>query len=251
MITDPLFYAAAIPAVIISGLSKGGFGGGVGLMAVPLMALTIPPLQAAGIMLPILLVMDVVAVLSYRGSYDRKVLRLLVPAGLAGIAIGWLAAAWISESAVRLIVGVVALLFTLDYWFRSGRAALPARPSPMKGRFWATVSGFTSFVSHAGGPPFQMYVLPLRLEPRIFAGTAVMFFAIVNAAKVVPYFFLGQFSTANLTTSAVLMPLAVAAAMTGVWLVKVVSKELFYRVTYTAIFMVSLKLIWDGVTGLI
>ncbi len=165
LITDPLFYAAAIPAVILVGLSKGEFGGGASLLGVPLIALVVSPLQAAGIMLPILLVMDAVALASYRGACDRRSLVILLPAGLLGILVGWLTAAWVTESMVRLIVGVVALLFTLDYWFRSGRSPDPAGHSPAKGGFWGAVAGFTSFVSHAGGPPFQMYMLPLRLDP--------------------------------------------------------------------------------------
>lgn len=250
MMTDPFFFAVAIPAVIIVGLSKGGFGGGVGLLGVPLVSLAVPPLQAAGIMLPVLLVMDAVAVASYRGSFHRATLKLLVPAGLTGIIVGWLAASLVSEAFVRLLVGLVALAFTLDYWFRAS-AAMPARPSTLKGSFWGMVSGFTSFVSHAGGPPFQMYVLPLRLDQRLFSGTAVMFFAIVNLAKVGPYFFLGQLGADNLWTSAMLLPLAIGAALFGVWLVKVLPREIFYRITYGAIFVVSLKLIWDGVTGLL
>lgn len=250
MMTDPFFFAVAIPAVIIVGLSKGGFGGGVGLLGVPLVSLAVPPLQAAGIMLPVLLVMDAVAVASYRGCFHRATLKLLVPAGLAGIIVGWLAASVVSEAFVRLLVGLVALAFTLDYWFRAS-ATMPARPSALKGSFLGMVSGFTSFVSHAGGPPFQMYVLPLRLDQRLFSGTAVMFFAIVNLAKVGPYFFLGQLGAENLWTSAMLLPLAIGAALFGVWLVKVLPREIFYRITYSAIFVVSLKLIWDGVTGLL
>lgn len=249
MITDPLFYVVAVPAVIIVGLSKGGFGGGVALLGVPLMALAVPPLQAAGIMLPILMVMDVVALASYRGTFDRRAMGILLPAGLIGIAIGWLTAAWVTESAVRLIVGVVALLFTLDYWFRSGRAPAPAEHNAAKGGFWGALAGFTSFVSHAGGPPFQMYMLPLRLDPWLFAGTAVLFFAIVNAVKVLPYIALGHLSLGNLATSLMLMPLAAIAAFAGTRLVRIIPRNLFYRITYAAVFVVSLKLIWDGVTG--
>ncbi len=251
MITDPFFYAVAIPAVVIVGLSKGGLGGGVALLGVPLMALAVPPLQAAGIMLPILMVMDAVALASFRGSFDRRSLGILLPAGLVGIAIGWLTAAWVTEEAVRLIVGIVALLFTLDHWFRSGRQPAPADHNPPKGMFWGALSGFTSFVSHAGGPPFQMYMLPRRLDPKLFAGTAVAFFAAVNAVKVVPYLALGHLAPTNLATSLVLAPLAALAAFAGTRLVRIIPREAFYRITYAAVFVVSLKLIWDGATGLI
>lgn len=250
MITDPLFFAAAIPAVVVVGLSKGGFGGGVALLGVPLMALVVPPLQAAGIMLPILMVMDAVALTAYRGAFDRRSLWVLLPAGVLGIALGWLTAGWVSEAAVRLIVGMVALAFCLDHWLHGAAGARkPAPHNRIKGTFWGALAGFTSFVSHAGGPPFQMYMLPLRLAPWTFAGTAVTFFAAVNAVKVVPYLLLGQLSGGNLATSAVLMPLAAVAAATGAWLVRVLPAALFYRITYAAVFVVSLKLIWDGVRG--
>lgn len=212
------------------------------------MSLAINPIQAAGIMLPILIVMDIVALSSYRGAGDRSALKILIPAGIVGIAIGGLTANWVSEAAVRLIVGAVALAFALNYWLVRGEQPA-ARQSVLKGGFWGAVAGFTSFVSHAGGPPFQMYMLPLKRDPWIFAGTGVLFFAVVNAVKVVPYAWLGQFSAENLWTSAALLPLAPLATLAGVRLVKIVSKTVFYRITYGAVFLVSLKLIWDGVTG--
>lgn len=249
MISDPGFYLCAVPAVILVGLSKGGFGSGLGVLGVPLLALAIPPVQAAAIMLPILLVMDAVGLYAWRAVYDAKTLAILLPAAIVGIAAGWFLAARVSEPQVRLIVGTVALLFALDYWLR-GRRRLDPRPhNRAKGWFWGAVSGFTSFISHAGGPPYQMYALPLRLDPRLFAGTAAIFFASVNAVKVVPYLALGQFSPANLATSLVLMPLAPLATLAGVRLVRRISPDIFYRFTYATIFLVALKLIWDGLQG--
>jgi uncharacterized membrane protein YfcA len=162
----------------------------------------------------------------------------LNPLGLAPLAV------------VAGIVGLVALGFTLDYWigWRAGR--MPG-PDVKKGAFWGAVAGFTSFVSHAGGPPLHMYLLPQKLDPRLFAGTSVIFFAIVNWIKVIPYAALGQLGSINLMTSLVLAPIAPVAIFTGAWLVKVVRAETFYRLTYFFIFAVSLKLIWDGVSAMI
>lgn len=249
MITDPWFYAFAVPAVILVGMAKGGFGGAIALLGVPLMSLVISPVQAAGILLPILVAMDIVSLIAYRRRYHLASLKVLIPPALVGIGIGWLTAAVVTEAHVRLIVGIVALAFTLDYWFRSARRP-PANTSPVKGAFWGTVAGFTSFVSHAGGPPLQMYLLPLRLDPRLFVGTSVVFFAVVNAAKIIPYYALDQLRLGNLETSAVLLPLAPLATLTGVWLVTVVDPKLFYRVTYTAVFIVSFKLTYDGLEGI-
>ena len=244
LISDPSFYAVAIPAVIVVGLSKGGFGG-IGTISTPMIALVVSPVQAAAILLPILVVMDATALAAYRRSYDVPTLRILVPSSILGIGFGWLVAAYIDADAVRIIIGVIALAFTLDYWFGT-RPDQPAEQHVAKGLLWGSLSGFTSFVSHAGSPPYQMYTLPLKLDHRVFAGTTVVFFAIVNAVKLVPYFFLGQFSTENLATSAMLMPLAPVSTYVGVWLVKRISKVLFYRIIYVFLFVLSLKLLWDG-----
>ena len=166
------------------------------------------------------------------------------------MAIGWATAAYVSEAHVRLIVGIVALLFTIDYW-AGWRAPGETGPKPVQGGFWGTVAGFTSFVSHAGGPPVQMYLLPQRMEPRLFAGTCVLFFFVINWIKVIPYAALGQLGVTNLATSLVLAPLAPAAIFTGAWLVRVVKADTFYRLAYLFIFIVSLKLIWDGASAIL
>lgn len=251
MIEDPIFYFAAVPAVVLAGLSKGGFGGGIALLGVPIMALVISPVQAAAIMLPILILMDMIALVAWRGVYDRRSLGILIPAAIVGIGVGWATAAIVTAVHVRLIVGVVALAFWLDYMLGGAKSLKPRNHNAPKGWVWGAVSGFTSFVSHAGGPPFQMYMLPLRLEPRLLAGTAIVYFAFVNAFKVVPYLLLGQFSPANLMTSAVLLPIAPLATLAGVRLVRIVPQALFYRVTYSVVLVVAAKLIWDGLNGLL
>ncbi|PLX35886.1 MAG: hypothetical protein C0606_17490 [Hyphomicrobiales bacterium] len=251
MIPDPTFFAVAVPAVFLVGLSKGGFGGSIALLAVPLMALVVPPLKAAGILLPILVAMDIVGLIAYRRTYDTRVLKVMIPSAIVGIGIAWMAAAYITDAHVRLIVGTVGVLFTLDYVRGGGLKRPPAGHNPKKGTVWGIVAGITSFVSHAGGPPYQMYTLPLRLEPVLFAGTATVFFAAVNAVKLVPYFALGQFSTENLGLSLMLLPLAPVAVLSGVWLVRRVPAGPFYRITYAAVFIVSLKLIWDGMQGVV
>lgn len=251
MITDPLFYLVAVPGVLLTGMSKGGFGGALGMLAVPLMALVIPPVQAAAIMLPILIAMDVVGLIAWRGIFDGRAIRIILPAAMVGIAVGWATAAWVTEAHVRLIVGVVAIVFTVDYALGGAKRLSPKPHNRLKGSVWGAVAGFTSFVSHAGGPPYQMYMLPLRLDPKVFAGTAIICFSVINAAKVVPYFLLGQFSTANLATSAVLLPLAPLATLLGVFLVRRFRTDAFYRVIYAALFLIGLKLTWDGAVGIL
>ena len=253
LLADPLFYAAAIPSVILVGLSKGGFGGAAGFVGVPLMALAMQPVQAAAILLPILCLMDVAAVWSWWGVYDRKTLMDMLPGSLLGIGLGWLTAAMVTEEAIRLIVGTVAMIFVLRWIylrFRHG-STHAAPPNRLAAAFWGSVSGFTSFVAHVGGPPFQVYTLPLRLDPKILSGTTALFFAATNAIKLLPYFALGQFDSTNLTASLVLMPLAPLATLAGAWLVRRMRPELFYPFTYATVALAGGKLLWDGVLGLL
>ncbi|SKA34976.1 sulfite exporter TauE/SafE family protein [Consotaella salsifontis] len=250
MITDPNFYLWAIPAVFLVGLGKGGFGGSLGMIGVPLMALAISPVTAAGILLPILVIMDWVGLAAWRKTFRASILRTMLPAALVGVAIGYLTAAVVSESGVRLAIGIVSVWFAAEWFLVIRHRAGERDESTPRGLFWGAVSGFASFVSHAGGPPFQVYVLPLRLSPPLFAGTAAIFFTVVNAVKLVPYFLLGQFSPENLMTSAVLLPLAPIATLVGVWLVKRIEPSRFYVVTYALLVPIGLKLIYDAFVGL-
>jgi len=251
MIHDPAFYAAAVAAVALVGLSKGGFGGAFALFGVPIMSLAISPVQAAAIMLPILIVMDLVALWSWRGYRDLDTLRLMLPSALLGIGVGWLLAAIVTSAHVRLVVGLLALAFALNHYFGRREIAEPRPQEPVRGAFWGFSAGFTSFVAHAGGPPFQVYALPLRLDSRVYVGTSTIFFAVLNAVKLVPYFALGQFTSENLSTSAVLLPFAAATTLVGVFIIRRVPADLFYRLSYALLVPVSLKLIWDGATALL
>lgn len=249
MITDPWFYTVAIPAVLLVGLSKGGFLGGIAVIGVPLLTLAISPIQAAAIMLPILIAMDIIGVWAYRNSFDKTSIKILLPAAAVGIGIGYLTAAYVSEAHVRLLIGIISLVFALDYWFR--KTPPPAEHNPLKGGFWGSLTGFTSFVSHAGSPPYQMYMLPLQLPPRLYAGTGAILFAGINLIKVPPYFFLGQFTAQNMLTMMVLLPLVPIAMLVSIWLVRRVPQEPFYRIAYGCVAIVALKLIWDGATILL
>lgn len=252
MLNDPLVLTVCVAAVVLVGLSKGGLGGSVGLVGVPLMALVMSPIQAAAILLPIMIVMDLVSLWTWRGFHDRRTLAIMMPGALAGIGIGWLTASLVTPDMVRLILGAVVVSFVGRWAFQGlfGDAARVAPHNAIAGRFWGTISGFTSFVAHAGGPPFQIYALPLRLDPKVFTGTSVIFFAITNAVKLVPYFALGQFGTQNLSTSLALLPLAPLATLAGAWIVKRMRPEIFYPFTYVTVLLVALKLLWDSAAAL-
>ncbi len=247
---DLAFFAAMVPAVILMGLSKGGFAG-LGLLALPLMALVVSPVTAAAIMLPLLISQDVVTVWSYRREFDRRNLATLAPGAFLGVLAGYLLAAKVSDAAVGLAVGVISIGFALRNLLGGGkRAGAATHASWGAGGFWGLVCGFTSMIAHAGGPPFQIYVMPQKLKPAIFVGTGAIFFAAMNLVKVIPYLALGQFSPQNLGASAALLPVAVAATFAGVWLVRRVPAERFYRLIYWLLLLVGTKLVFDGVRGL-
>ena len=249
MISDPFFYVAAVIGVVFLGLAKGGFSG-VGLVATPLIALTIPPVQAAAIVLPVLLVQDAITVWVYRRDWDAWNLKVLLPGAVVGVGVGWALAAYVSESYVRLALGLIACAFVLNVWF-GAEEKVARRPSVASGTILGALSGFTSMISHAGAPPFQMHVLPQRLDRIVFAATSAYFFAAVNAIKVLPFFLLGQFSSENLATSAALVPLAILTNVFGIWVVRVTPTEWFYRVTYFLVFLISLELIRGGAVGIL
>lgn len=250
MITDPWFYAAAVPAVLIVGLSKGGFAGGLGILGVPLMALTVSPLQAAGIMLPILCAMDLIGIWAYRRSFDRTNLLILLPGAAFGIFLGWLTADYADEAFVLILVGGIAVAFALDHWIGRRESQSPRPRNRTKGSLWGAVGGFTSFVAHAGGPPFQVYMLPQKLDKRLYVGTSVFFFWLVNLMKLPPYAALGQLKFGNLETALVLLPLAPIGMLLGFRLLHIIPEKPFYRIAYVLVFLVGCKLLWDGVNAL-
>lgn len=243
-----LFYLLAVPAVVLLGLSKGGFAG-MGALSLPIVALAISPVRAAAILLPILIVQDLVSVWAFRRDWDAGVLAWTLPGAVAGIGLGYLFAARVSPAAVLGLVGAISVLFgTYRLWAeRRGRSALAAQAPGWVGALLGLASGFTSQIAHAGQPPFQLYVLPRRLPRDVLVGTTAIFFAAVNWIKVPAYWALGQFSSENLTTAALLLPVAIASTFAGVWLVRQVSPARFYTAIYVLMVLVGMTLIRDAV----
>jgi uncharacterized membrane protein YfcA len=251
VITDPLFYAAAIPAVTLLGLAKGGFSG-LGMLSLPLMALVVSPVQAAAITLPILMVQDVVSVWAYRYTWDRRNVVTLVVGATSGILTGYLLAAQVSDAAIKLAVGLISIAFALRRLVleRGGREPKPTPADVPRGMFWGWVTGFTSMIAHAGGPPFQIYVMPQRLPRDVFVGTGAVVFALINWIKVPPYLALGQMTAENMATAGALFPVAIASTWAGVVLVRRFSGQLFYTAVYILLIFVGAKLVYDGASAL-
>ena len=249
IITDPLFYAFAIPAVIFLGLSKGGFSG-VATAATPLLALYLPPLEAAALLLPIVICQDAISVYVYWREWSARNLKVLMPGAAVGIALGWVFASRVSDDAIRILIGLVALAFLANLWLRTKHAA-PKKSSVPGGLFWGAVSGFTSFASQGGGPPYQVYTLPQQMPKMVFVGTTTIFFAAVNLMKIGPYIVLAQFSARNFSTSLALLPMAVLANFAGIWMVKNVATVHFYRITNILLLILGVVLCWQGANHLL
>jgi hypothetical protein len=245
IITDPAFYAVAVPAVLLVGISKSGFGAGFGALGVPLMALAVPVPQAAAIMLPLLLIMDAIGLRALWRERDAPLLRLLLPAGLTGTVIGTLLFGLLSAKAVAAIVGAITLAFLAVRTVFPPKADAP-KPSPAAGFFFGAVSGFTSFVAHAGSPPIGFYMLPLKLSPLRFTATLAVFFAVINVSKLVPYAALGLIDWTNMATAAVLAPVAPLGVLIGVRVVRHIPPTLFYRLFSIGMLLTGLKLLYDG-----
>lgn len=245
LITDPYFYAVAVPAVLLLGISKSGFGAGFGSLAVPMMALAISVPQAAAVLMPLLLLMDLLGIAAFRKDFDFPLLKFLVPFGLVGTVVGALLFRVLDAQTVAALVGAFTLLFLAQ------RLLFPPRPNsapPPKwlGALLTITSGFTSFVAHAGGPPISAYVIPLRLSPVKFTATLAFFFFVINLSKWIPYAWLGLLDWRNMATSLVLLPLAPVGVWVGVRMARTISPLWFYRILYGGMFLTGVKLLWDG-----
>lgn len=246
LITDPYFYAVTIPAVLLLGVSKSGFGAGFGSLAVPLMALAVTVPEAAAILMPVLLLMDILGMAAFRKDFDLKLLKFLIPYGLVGIVIGALLFKALDARTVAGIVGVFTLLFLAQRLLFPPKAD-SAPPPRWLGAILTATSGFTSFIAHAGGPPISAYVIPLRLSPVKFTATMAFFFFVINLSKWIPYAWLGLLDTRNMATSLLLLPIAPIGVWVGVKLARRIDPVLFYRLLYGGMFLTGIKLVWDAV----
>lgn len=248
--TDPLFYGVAILAVLVTGISKSGLGG-VALLAVPLLSLVISPLEAAAITLPLLLMMDFMGVFAWRGKADWSHLKVVLPGSLIGVVIGTATAQWVDGDDVKLVVGLISVLFCLYQWFGPWFNKSTQKPSDTKPR-WFTGSlagmgaGYTSYIAHAGSVPYHIYIIPKGLDKAVFAATGTWFFTLVNMMKMPAYYVAGMMDWAVILQALVLAPFVPIGVYAGLWLNKRINPDLFYKVIYGTVFIIGLKLIWDS-----
>ncbi|TAX57241.1 sulfite exporter TauE/SafE family protein [Rhizobium leguminosarum] len=248
---DLSFYYAAVPAVLLVGLAKGGMGDALSLIGLPFLALVVSPVEAAAILLPILVFMDMISLVIWRKHGDWATLKIMLPGAIFGIALGWATSALVPGNMLRIVIGAVTILFCLRYFWNSfgpgaSKVIPPRGQRPVAASLWGAFSGYGSFVAHAGGAPFQIYALPLKFQPREYTGTSVRFFAILNAIKLIPYFALGQLDTQNLATSATLLPFAPLATIAGAWCVRRMKPQIFYPFVYAMALIAAFLIVREG-----
>lgn len=240
-------WALAVIAAGAVGLAKGGLAM-IGLISVPLLSLVMSPVQAAGLMLPVYVVSDLGGLIAFRRHFSTRVLATALPGAIAGIGIGWATAHLVPVKGVTLIVGAIGLVFALNALIRPTLAGRARQPSLRRGSLWGILAGYTSFVSHAGAPLWQVYVQPLRLPTMVYAGTTTWFFAVTNWIKLLPYALLGQLNLPVLKTAAVLTPVSLAGVWLGLRLVRIIPQRLFYQLITWGLLAVSLRLVWQALS---
>ncbi|MDQ2066167.1 sulfite exporter TauE/SafE family protein [Xinfangfangia sp. CPCC 101601] len=244
------FWLAAVIAASLVGAGKGGVPI-VGMLGVPVLSLVIPPGVAAGLLLPVYIISDMFGLWAYRRDYNGRVLAIVLPGAVLGIAFGWATASLVPEPAVRVIVGGIGVSFALNLLLRKGVVAQARAAKVGPGLFWGAMTGFTSFVSHAGAPPWQVYTLPLGMTRIVFAGTSTIAFAVINLVKLPPYIALGLVNFSSLKLALLLAIPASIAVFLGMRLVKILPERLFFQLVTWALLAISIRLIWDGARALL
>ncbi|BFM48618.1 sulfite exporter TauE/SafE family protein [Marinomonas sp. THO17] len=237
-------------AVFITGISKGGFSGAFGIIAVPLISLQASPVYAAAIMLPILCLMDIFTVQKFWQKWNKQELINCIPAAIAGVILGGLTASWFSADWLKLLVGIIAVGFSINSWPRHKSTSTKRPLSKFVGKCWCVLSGFTSFIAHAGGPPLSVYLLRANLDKTQYVASAAVIFTAINYVKLIPYSMLGQLNTSNILVSLCFAPLAYLGVQLGAWLHYRISTGLFFKCMYSFLFLTGWKLIWDGTIAL-
>lgn len=242
------FFALAVPAVVIAGMSKGGFGAGAAFVATPLLAIAIEPVVAVGLMLPLLMLMDVAGLRAYWGKWNWGCVRHLMAGAVPGVAIGWLTFRHVSADGLRLLVGAIAVSFALYQIAQLRGLIRPAKAfaSGAWGWFWGAVAGFASFVSHAGGPPAAMYLLGNRLSKTEYQACTVIALWWINLLKFPGYAMLGLFTAKTLAAVAILAPVGLLGVHLGVRLHRVIPDWLYFSLAYSLLILAGLKLILDA-----
>jgi uncharacterized membrane protein YfcA len=250
LLTDWPFMAVSVIGVCLLGLSKGGFLG-LGVMALPLMSLFVPPLQAAAIILPTAIAQDFLTLWVYRRDWSAWNIKIMLPSMLAGMSVAWLMAASLSAADIRLAVGLIAALFVVRYWLSRRFERYTPKPSIATGIVFGAIGGVTTMLANAGGPAWQIHLLPQKIEKLPYIGTISILFAASNIVKVPGFLTLGFLTRDNLIVGLSLVPIAIVSNFAGIWMVRRVSTEMFFRIAYILMFVIAVELIRGSVVELV
>ena len=242
---DLTFFLLASFGVIVFGISKGGFPGPIAMLAVPVMSFVMSPIKAAAILLPLLIIMDIIAIFIYWKKWRLNILKIIIPASIIGIIIGSFTFQFTSENQIRIIVGTISILFVVISFIQKSNFLL--KPTKIKGSFWSATAGYTSFLIHAGGPPINFYLLPLKLDKLSYLGTMTLSFCVINLVKLIPYYSLDLLIVSNIKISFILLPLAIISVFFGYIIQKKIPEKLFYNIIYIVLLISGFKLIFDGI----
>jgi len=242
---DLYIYLLAAFGVAVFGIGKGGFIGPISMLGVPVMSFGMNPIQAAGILLPLLVLMDIMAMYIYWKKWRLDLLKIIIPSAIIGIFVGTITFQFTSENQIRLIVGIVSISFVIISFIQKKNIAL--KPTKIKGLFWSGTAGYTSFLIHAGAPPMNFYLLPLKLDKTSYIATSTFAYFIINSVKLIPYYYLDLFSPTNIKISILLIPIAIISVLIGYYLQKKISEKLFYNLIYLLLFFSGIKLIFDSI----
>ena len=249
LIADPLFFPVALLAVTLLGLSKGGFIG-LGVMAIPLMSLFVPPLQAAAIILPTALAQDALTLWIYRRHWSGWNLKIMLPSMIVGMFVAWLLAASLSAAHIRLAIGLIATLFVLRHWLSGTLERYVPKPNVATGAVFGALGGVTTMLANAGGPAWQIHLLPQKLDKLTYIGTVAILFAASNLVKIPGFATLGFLTHDNMLVGAALVPIAIASNYAGIWLVRRTSNETFFRIAYVLMFFIAAELMRSSILEL-
>ncbi len=252
-------------AVFGIGVTKSGFGSGVGLMLVPMMALAMSHIPgrgsdaALGLMLPLLVTGDLLAVWQYRRLFSLNIVKKLLPGTAVGVFLGGAmlyylrhaGSAQIAESAVQIEIGVESILLVGLHWYRLWRGKVQKlMGEPVRSHLTGGFAAVSSTLAHGAGPIIALYLLPLELNRQLFVGTCAIYFFLLNSAKLPIYWFDGVFTHASPLFAFQFLPLVVAGAIFGLWLNRRISDVWFSRVVYGVTFVLGWYILFSGIDGL-
>ena len=243
------FFSIAAVAIVFAGISKGGFGSGAAFVAAAILASVIDPAQAVGLMLPLLMLMDALSLKPYWGKWLRAESFYLCLGSMPGVALGIWFYTLADANMLRLLIGLICLLFVLWQAFNAyglageAKVKLPGWIGGLAG----IAAGFTSFVSHAGGPPAAIYLLSGKPSKTQYQATTVFVFWFINIAKAIPFGILGLFTWESIKVDLMLTPFAILGVWIGVKGHHLIPERAFFRLTYILLALTGLRLIWVAV----